>query len=158
MINDAVAEVFEKDTSGTGAIGSGYTYSGHPVGAAAAIACLKETERLKVNENAAARGAQLFKGAQELMAKHELIGDVRGGHGLMTALELTSDRVTKAMPSKDVAGKIFQAAYDAEVMVRVSGPNIILSPPLILTSDEADKIIAALDHAFTENPLKPSSH
>ena len=57
------------------------------------------------------------------------------------------------MPSKDVAGKIFQAAYDAGVMVRVSGPNIILSPPLILTSDEADKIIAALDHAFTENPL-----
>ena len=153
MINDAVAEVFEKDTSGTGAIGSGYTYSGHPVGAAAAIACLKETERLKVNENAAARGAQLFKGAQELMAKHELIGDVRGGHGLMTALELTSDRATKAMPSKDVAGKIFQAAYDAGVMVRVSGPNIILSPPLILTSDEAGKIIAALDHAFAENPL-----
>ena len=62
MISDEVAEVFETDTSGRAAIGSGYTYSGHPVGAAAAIACLKETERLQVKDNAAARGAQIFAG------------------------------------------------------------------------------------------------
>ncbi|MFM7334044.1 MAG: aminotransferase class III-fold pyridoxal phosphate-dependent enzyme, partial [Tabrizicola sp.] len=46
MVSEAVAEVFEKDTSGKAAIGSGYTYSGHPVGAAAAIACLHETQRI----------------------------------------------------------------------------------------------------------------
>mgnify|MGYP003707282633 CR=1 FL=1 len=70
MISDAVAEVFEADTTGKAAIGSGYTYSGHPVGAAAAIACLKETERLQVKDNAAARGAQLWEGLKALKEKH----------------------------------------------------------------------------------------
>ena len=55
MISAAVAEVFESDETGTAAIGHGYTYSGHPVGAAAALACLAETKRLNVPENAAAR-------------------------------------------------------------------------------------------------------
>ena len=82
MISDCMAEVFESDKSGMAAIGHGYTYSGHPVGAAAAIACLKETEKLQVHTNAAARGDELFKGLQGLADKHELIGDVRGGHGL----------------------------------------------------------------------------
>ena len=151
MINEKVADAFESDTSGAGAIGSGYTYSGHPVGAAAAIACLKETERLRVNENAAVRGAQLFAGVQKLKEKHEIIGDVRGGHGLMTALELTSDRATKAAPDKTTVGAIFNATYANGVMVRVSGPNIILSPPLILSEAEADKIVDALDDAMTQH-------
>ncbi len=43
MIAEAVAEVFEKDETGKAAIGHGYTYSGHPVGAAAALACMAET-------------------------------------------------------------------------------------------------------------------
>ncbi|CUH82538.1 aminotransferase class III-fold pyridoxal phosphate-dependent enzyme [Tropicibacter naphthalenivorans] len=145
MIGGAVAEVFEADTTGKAAIGSGYTYSGHPVGAAAAIACLKETERLNVKDNAAARGAQLFEGVQALMAKHEIVGDVRGGHGLMTALELVSDRATKTGIDKATIGAVHRATYESGVMVRVSGPNIILSPPLILSETEAAKIIDALD-------------
>jgi adenosylmethionine-8-amino-7-oxononanoate aminotransferase len=149
MISDAVAEAFESDKSGKGAIGSGYTYSGHPVGAAAAVACLNETVRLKVHENAAARGTQLFRGLEALKQKHEVIGDVRGGHGLMCALELVSDRKSKTPVDKTVIGRIYRKTMEAGVMVRVSGPNIILSPPLILTDKHVDAIIAALDHGFT---------
>jgi adenosylmethionine-8-amino-7-oxononanoate aminotransferase len=149
MISDAVAEAFESDKSGKGAIGSGYTYSGHPVGAAAAIACLNETLRLKVNDNAAARGTQLFRGLEALKQKHEVIGDVRGGHGLMCALELVSDRKSKTPVDKTVIGRIYRKTMEAGVMVRVSGPNIILSPPLILTDKHVDAIVAALDHGFT---------
>lgn len=145
MVSDAVAEVFEKDTSGKGAIGSGYTYSGHPVGAAAAIACLKETERLQVATNAAARGDELFAGLQALMTKHGAIGDVRGGEGLMCALELVSDRGSKAPIDKKSIGKVHRVAYEAGVMVRVSGNNIILSPPLIITAADVAKILSALD-------------
>ena len=105
MISDAVAEAFESDTTGKGAIGSGYTYSGHPVGAAAAIACLRETERLQVKDNAAARGAQLFAGILRLKEKHEVTGDVRGGHGLMCALELVSDRKAKTPIDKTTIGQ-----------------------------------------------------
>ena len=145
MIADAVAEVFEQDTTGRAAIGHGYTYSGHPVGAAAALACLAETLRLNVAGNAAARGAELFAGLQALQAKYEVIGDVRGGHGLMLALELVNDRATKAAPDKALPGKVQAAAYAAGAMVRVSGPNIILSPALILTADEAQVILTALE-------------
>ena len=149
MLNCRVAEVFEKDTTGAGAIGSGYTYSGHPVGAAAALACIVETKRLNVTENAAARGAQLFTGLKNLTAKHEIVGDVRGGYGLMSAVELTSDRKTKAKPLKATVDAIYQQAYENGVMIRVSGPNIILSPPLIISEAEVNAVIAALDAAFT---------
>jgi hypothetical protein len=150
MVSDAVGEVFEKDTTGKGAIGSGYTYSGHPVGAAAAIACLKETERLQVKDNAAERGAQLIAGLQALKDKYDLIGDVRGGHGLMCAIELVSDRATKTPVDKKTIGAVHRATYQAGAMVRVSGNNVILSPPLVLTSADVDTILSALDYGFAQ--------
>ncbi|WP_171136355.1 aminotransferase class III-fold pyridoxal phosphate-dependent enzyme [Ruegeria sp. HKCCC1038] len=148
MISDEISETFEKDTSGKAAIGSGYTYSGHPVGAAAAIACLQETERLNVKDNAAARGQQLFEGLQDLAKTYDTIGDVRGGYGLMCALELVSDRAAKTPIDKATIGKVQKTAYAAGAMVRVSGNNIILSPPLILSSGDVDTIVSALDAGF----------
>lgn len=148
MVSDHVAEAFENDASGKGAIGSGYTYSGHPVGAAAAIACLKETERLNVKDNAAARGKQLFEGLRKLFMKHELIGDVRGGHGLMCALELVSDRASKTPIDKATIGKVHKTAYDNGAMIRVSGNNIILSPPLVLSEAHVETILTALDRGL----------
>ena len=145
MIADHLAETFEKDETGRAAIGSGYTYSGHPVGAAAAIACLKETERLQVHKNAAARGDELFAGLQALMGKYDVIGDVRGGEGLMCAMELVSDREAKTPLDAGAIKRIFEATHGAGVMVRVSGPNLILSPPLILTAEDVSEILAALD-------------
>jgi hypothetical protein len=145
MIAEGVAEVFESDASGKAVIGHGYTYSGHPVGAAAALACLAETERLKVTENAAARGAELWAGLQALKARHPAVGDVRGGHGLMLALELVADRATKAPADKAVPARVQQAAYRAGAMIRVSGANIILSPPLVLTAADAQTILDALE-------------
>ncbi|MFC2967787.1 aminotransferase class III-fold pyridoxal phosphate-dependent enzyme [Acidimangrovimonas pyrenivorans] len=148
MISGGVAEVFESDGSGKGAIGSGYTYSGHPVGAAAAIATLKETERLNVKDNAAARGDQLFAGLRALQEKYAVIGDVRGGHGLMLALELVSDRAAKAPIDKKTIGTVQRATYEAGAMIRVSGNNIILSPPLVLSEADAATILGALDAGF----------
>lgn len=145
MVSDGVAEVFENDRSGKAAIGSGYTYSGHPVGAAAAIACLHETQRLNVKDNAAERGTQLHDGLKALAAKYDVVGDVRGGYGLMCALELVSDGATKAPVDKDTIARVQKAAYAAGAMIRISGPNIILSPPLVLTATDADTILSALD-------------
>jgi len=140
--------VFESDTTGKAAIGHGYTYSGHPVGAAAALACLEETQKLNLPENAAARGTQLHQGLLALQQKYELIGDVRGGHGLMCALELVADRANKSAVDKKTIGALQEATYRAGAMVRVSGPNIILSPPLVLTEADAAVILTALDAGF----------
>ena len=148
MVSDKVVSVFEDDTTGAAAIGSGYTYSGHPVGAAAAIACLHETQRLNVKDNAAARGKQLFAGLSAMKDRFPLIGDVRGGHGLMCALELVSDRETKTSVDKDTIAALHRATYEAGAMVRISGPNVIFSPPLILTEAHVDKILSALETGF----------
>ena len=145
MIAEGVAAVFEGDETGRAAIGHGYTYSGHPVGAAAAIACLTETLRLQVNDNAAVRGQQLHQGLLELQKRYEVIGDVRGGHGLMLAVELVADRATKKPADKAVPAKVQEVAYQSGAMLRVSGPNIIISPPLILSEPDATVILDALE-------------
>lgn len=145
MVSGAVAEVFEADETGRAAIGSGYTYSGHPVGAAAAIACLKETQALVVKDNAAERGKQLFEGLVALKDRYDVVGDVRGGHGLMCALELVSDREAKTPVDKGTIGTVHRVAYEQGTMVRVSGPNVILSPPLVLEAGHVETILASLD-------------
>lgn len=150
MINDMVAEAFESDTTGAANIGSGYTYSGHPVGAAAAVACLKETVRLNVKDNAAARGTQMFEGFKALKEKYDIIGDIRGGVGLMTAMELIGDKSKKAPLDKARIEKMYEATYAAGTMVRVSGPNVIISPSLIIEEADVTKILADLDHGLSQ--------
>ena len=146
MLGDKMIDVFEGNPNAK--IGHGYTYSGHPVGAAAALACLSETKRLNVTKNAATRGTQLFNGCKALMEKYDIIGDVRGGEGLMTAIEMVSDRDTKAPIDGATAAMVQETAYQNGAMVRVSGPNIILSPPLVLTQADAETILSALDAGF----------
>lgn len=146
MMGERMVEAFENNPQAK--IAHGYTYSGHPVGAAAALACLAETKRLNVVNNAAKRGDQMFTGCMALMAKHALIGDVRGGHGLMTAIEMVSDRATKKPAGGDTAAIVQEVAYQSGAMIRVSGPNIILSPALIIDDTDVDVILNALDAGF----------
>ena len=144
LMSDGVAEVFEKGGE-EAAIFHGYTYSAHPVGAAAVTACLSETLRLDTKTNAAARGTQLFNGCLALMEKYDIIGDVRGGHGLMTGVEIVSDAANKTPMETVVMKQIHKAVYDAGVMVRLGGNNILMSPPLIITEGEVDRVLGALD-------------
>ena len=146
MLGHRMVDTFEGDPSAK--IAHGYTYSGHPVGAAAALACLAETRRLNVVENASARGTQLFKGCKALMERYDIIGDVRGGYGLMTAIEMVSDRATKKPIDAGTAATVQEVTYQAGAMIRISGPNIILSPPLVLTEQDATTILSALDAGF----------
>jgi adenosylmethionine-8-amino-7-oxononanoate aminotransferase len=144
MISDKVATVFEADKTSFGSIGHGYTYSGHPVGAAAALATLKETLKADTAANAAARGAELMAGLEALKARHELVGDVRG-KGLMAALELVSNRATKTAASKDAVATVYEVTFENGVMVRTSGANVIISPPLVITAGDVDRILTALE-------------
>jgi len=146
MIAQEIAETFKTNTSGGAAIGLGYTYSGHPVGAPAAIACLKETQRPDVKTNAGLRGGQFFKGLWRLGEKYDLIGEVRGGHGLRCALELVSDRTQKTPIDKQTIQRLQTAAYKGGVMLRVSGPNVIF--PLIIDEADTAQILQAVDRGF----------
>ncbi|SMX39271.1 aminotransferase class III-fold pyridoxal phosphate-dependent enzyme [Maliponia aquimaris] len=147
LISGKVAEVFES-AGADGAIWHGYTYSAHPVGAAAVVACLAETLRLDTKTNAAARGTQLYEGVCRLAEKYDVIGDVRGGHGLMVGIEIVSDRATKAPMDAQTMTRIHQATYEAGAMVRLGMHNILMSPPLVVTEAEIDQVLAALDTGF----------
>jgi putrescine aminotransferase len=144
MIGASLVDAFESDQSGRASIGHGYTYSGHPVGAAAALASLAEMQRLDVRRNAAGRGEELLAGLEDLKAKHGLVGDVRG-KGLMAALELVSDRTRKTPAAKDVVQRVFEGAYARGVMLRTSGNVVIVSPPLVITAQHVARIVEALD-------------
>ncbi|MFC2252913.1 aspartate aminotransferase family protein [Labrys portucalensis] len=144
MISETIAQAFEGNKNTLATISHGYTYSGHPIGAAAAIATLKEIRRLDVATNAAARGAELGQGLDGLKARHELVGDVRG-IGLMWALELVGDRAKKTPAAKDVVQKVQDVAYEAGVLVRTSGANVIISPPLVIMAGDVARIVTALD-------------
>ncbi|MEO0487485.1 MAG: aminotransferase class III-fold pyridoxal phosphate-dependent enzyme [Pseudomonadota bacterium] len=145
LVSAKVAEAFESDQSGEGGIYHGYTYSAHPVGAAAVVACLAETKRLNVKDNAAARGAQMFEGFQRLKDKFDIIGDVRGGEGLMTGMEFVSDQATKTPMDPSVVKRIGAATYNAGTMVRVSGSNLLVSPALVITEDEVARVLSSLE-------------
>jgi len=147
LINSRIAETFERGNDKLGFIGHGYSYSGHPVGCAAGLAALQMTLDLRVWENARARGEQLMTGLQKLHQKYEIVGDVRG-KGLMATLEIVADRRSKAPADLSLLTRIGDRALEAGVLIRVSGSNINVSPPLICEQQHVDQILDALDRAF----------
>lgn len=144
LVAGHVAEPFESDTSGEGALDTGYTYSGHPVGAAAALAALAETRRLRLHENARVLGERLLGGLKGLVDRHENAGDARG-KGLMCAIELVRDKAGKVPVAAEDAERMRLAVRDAGVMIRMSGNVVILSPPLVAEAGDIDRIVCALD-------------
>lgn len=147
LVSARIAEVFEKSDD-RGTISHGYTYSGHPVGAAAALATLAEVQRLGVVANAKARGDELLAALERLKDRHSIVGDVRG-KGLMAALELVSDPARKTPLGKVPMQVLFDTAYDAGVMLRTSSSNVIISPCLVIESRHVTQIEQALDKALT---------
>jgi putrescine---pyruvate transaminase len=144
-----VCDAFISDAGSLGTVGHGYTYSGHPVAAAAALATLDELEEKDVVGNAARVGAHFQQRLAEFERKFGIVGNVRG-HGLMAGIEMVADKA-KRIPvprSSDVPARVAREAYRRGAMVRISGPNMILSPPLVITRDEADHLVDVLDASF----------
>ena len=132
-----------------GALPHGFTYSGHPTACAVALRNLRIIEEEGLVERAAARGARLRAGL-ETLRRHELVGDVRG-LGLLGALELVRDRETKELfdPAVGAGRRVFLAALEEGVIVRALGGDVIaMSPPLVITESEIDRIVEVLDRAL----------
>lgn len=150
-IGAKVAEVFLSDSTGQGSVSHGYTYSAHPVAAAAALATLDQIEELDIPGNAARVGAHLQARLLPFVDKFSFVGDVRG-MGLMAGIEMVADKATRAvMPrTSAIPAQVAKAAYRRGLMVRISGANLILSPPLVITREEVDYLVDALEAAFAE--------
>ena len=155
VVGEKIESAFKANRDALGAIYHGYTYSGHPVGCAAALACLDETFARDLPGNARTQGDYLLEAFGVLARKHEVLGDVRG-KGLMLGLELVADRTTKMPAGKNYMNAIAARSYDAGAMIRTSGNVIILSPPLILTREEAKQIVEAVGAAIESTGMSPA--
>lgn len=153
VFNKRISDAIENSQSFASMIMHGYTYSGHPVACAAALAVLDIVEQEDLPANAAKVGAYLNAKLQPLAQKYAAVGEVRG-KGLMLAIDLVKDKTTRepVNPMEGYANQVADIAKNNGVLVRPVGTEIILSPPLTLTESEADKIALALDIAFQEAP------
>ena len=126
----------------------GSTFGGNPVSCAAAIATIKLLKE-SLMANAAAVGEHLLNGLRELMGKHPIIGDVRG-RGLMIGIEFVRNRATKERATEE-RNAIEQAAFRRGLLVLGAGRNAIrMSPPLVLTKEQADIALRILDESIAE--------
>ncbi len=148
-ISSKVAQVFNDDKSGQAAVGHGYTYSAHPVAAAAALATLAQIQALDVPGNAGRVGAVMQERLHQLEKTCSFVGNVRGV-GLMLGIEMVDDKATRTpMPrSSDIPARVAKEAYQRGLMVRISGPNLILSPPLVISADEINHLCDVLEASF----------
>ncbi|MDZ7809566.1 MAG: aspartate aminotransferase family protein [Arhodomonas sp.] len=128
-----------------------YTYSGHPVGCAVALAMLDVIEAEDFPGQAARKGRRLLEGLREAVGGHPNVGDVRG-LGMMAAVEMVHDRATKADfdASEKVGPQVLKALMDRGVFTRVRGDVLCLAPPIITEDADIDRLVAKVREAISE--------
>ncbi|WP_119300640.1 aspartate aminotransferase family protein [Dongia deserti] len=153
IISEKVWKVLERGTDELGAIGHGWTYSAHPIGAAAGVANLKLIDELGLVENARNVGSYLLDTMRQALARQPIVGEVRG-EGLLCAVELVEDRDKRRFfdPAKKVGPQAAAALLKRGVIARAMPQGDILgyAPPLCLTRQEADTIVMATRDAIEE--------
>jgi 4-aminobutyrate aminotransferase / (S)-3-amino-2-methylpropionate transaminase / 5-aminovalerate transaminase len=124
------------------------TFGGNPVSCAAALANIAFFEREKLPEKALEKGKKLIGELKDLQKKQPMIGEVRGS-GLMIGIELVKDR--NRTPAADEAGKAKAMMREKGFLIGVGGTygNVLRwQPPLVITSEELTKAVAALDETL----------
>ncbi|MCC8941617.1 aminotransferase class III-fold pyridoxal phosphate-dependent enzyme [Bradyrhizobium sp. Arg68] len=144
IVGERVYAVMEDAADRVGAFSHGYTYSGHPIAAAAANAVLDIVEKERLSDRARIVGSHFNKRLKERFAQLEIVGEVRGV-GLLGAIEFIADRQTKRRfdPKLKVGARISKAARDRGLIVRAMPHGDILgfAPPLVVSEGEIDEIV-----------------
>jgi taurine--2-oxoglutarate transaminase len=129
---------------------AGLTYCGHPLCCAAGVAALDAYRDEGLIERSRRMGPQLKAELERLQARHPVIGDVRGGHGLFAVIELVADRATRAplapWPHTAPALKsLVDAALDEGVSFGTRGNLLFVAPPLVIDAADLSRALALLD-------------
>jgi putrescine aminotransferase len=151
LFSDEIAEAI---TSASG-FPMGFTYTGHPLCCAVALANLDVIESEGLHERARTTGAYLLGRLRELEGL-PIVGEVRG-IGMMFAVELVRDRETREpLMLADVAATIRR---ETGVIVRENGNMIVLAPPLVMSRDEADEAVdgvrSVLERLEPDGSIRP---
>ncbi|MCH7786001.1 MAG: aspartate aminotransferase family protein, partial [Chloroflexi bacterium] len=126
------------------------TFGGNPASCAAGLANLEILEGEGMVENSAKMGDYLYEQLQTLY-EHRIVGDVRGGMGLLAAVEIVKDRDTREkFPKEAELAKKINPLMDKHGLLGRAGDVIALSPPLCITKDEVDHLVQQLDQVIGE--------
>lgn len=157
LVSEKVWRAIVAGSDRLGVFGHGFTYSGHPVAAAAALANLALIEKEGLVEQAGKRGALMHRLLRETFADHPAVGEVRG-MGLMGAVEFVArrDPAQRFDPALKVAGRIARAALGHGLITRAlpEGDSIAFSPPFVISEAEVAEMVErarrAVDQVFAE--------
>ena len=153
IVGDKMWTVLEQGTDENGPIGHGWTYSAHPIGAAAGVANLKLLDALYLVQNAGEVGGYFNAALSQALSAHPHVGEVRG-EGMMAAVEFVADRDSRTFfdPAKKVAPAIAAALLKRDVIARAMPQGDILgfAPPFCLTAAEADEVAGKTAEAVAE--------
>ncbi|SFQ04616.1 L-2,4-diaminobutyrate transaminase [Roseivivax halotolerans] len=143
IVSDKMWKVLEQGTDENGPIGHGWTYSAHPIGAAAGVANLKLIDELDLVTNAGRNGAYFNKVMRDAVGEHANVGEVRG-EGMLCAVEFVEDKDSRTFfdASRKVGPSIAAALLEEGIIARAmpQGDIIGYAPPFCLTEAEADEI------------------
>ena len=144
IVGEKVWKVIERGSEELGPMGHGWTYSGHPLGAAAGLANLDILERENLTENARDTGAYLQQQFRKTFDDHPLVGEVRGV-GLMAALEFVADKKQQLRfdAAWKVGPKISAACLEQKLIARAmpNGDILGFAPPLTISKAEVDDVV-----------------
>ena len=153
IVGDRIWKVLQEGTDRMGSFGHGWTYSAHPVCAAAANANLDIVEAENLIEHADMVGGYFQETLRDAFADHPFVGETRGV-GLLGALEFVADKALKRRfePSLQVGARMAQACLERGMIARAMPQGDILgfAPPLIITKTEVDRVVAIARAAVDE--------
>ncbi len=146
-----IADYFEENY-----FAHGHTYEAHPLAMAPLPAVIEEYKRLNILQNVKRQGAHLGKRLNEIKERHVSVGDVRG-IGLFWGVELVKNRRTKKpfnTPKEKFAGqplmvdRVAAELFNKGVSLMSWISHFVIGPPLIITEEQIDQGVDALDQAL----------
>jgi putrescine aminotransferase len=148
MVGDRVADVLINET---GEFYHGFTYSGHPVACAVALANLDIIEREGLVARAEHTGRLLRGKLRDALADHPMVGEIRGV-GLIGAIELVADKRTRRFFDKrGRVGTICRDyCFENNLVMRAVRDTMVFSPPLIISHDEIDLLVERATAAINQ--------
>ncbi|GIP63290.1 aspartate aminotransferase family protein [Virgibacillus pantothenticus] len=151
VVSETIHNVFKEKSLGT--LFHGFTYSGHPTGAAVALKNIEIMEQEQLVENSRLMGNRLLLGLKKVKESLEIVGDVRFV-GLLGAVELVEEPVSNKRFAQDqhVTLKAIEALHERGVICRgVTYDNtdiICIAPPLIINQEQVDQLVEGVYEAI----------
>jgi putrescine---pyruvate transaminase len=142
-----IADAFDEHATGENVHPN--TYAAHPVACAAGLANLRIMEHDHLVENAEKMGARLREGLQSAVGSCAIVGEVRG-RGLIVGVDLVEPNGSRRPLDPKRVAELDRKAWDRGVIIYARGNVLRLAPPLCITAEEVDQLVAVVSESVQE--------